>query len=165
MSSSHTGSAMLPHRSVANIRSPPSQQPAGTGPSTPMHRPISSTFGSPSSLRAEEETVIVELGTRKVRVGFAGDAAPRGTVWFSPEHHRRAGDFRAWLPDYRPDWRTRASGEKWGRDHELWRADIRGLDLGLVGDKLERALREAFTKWVPPTPDSTLRNRATTGPH
>jgi hypothetical protein len=34
----------------------------------------------------------------------------------------------------------------WGKDHELWQYDVRGVDLGLVGDKIERALREAFTK-------------------
>jgi hypothetical protein len=28
----------------------------------------------------------------------------------------------------------------------LWQYDVREVDLGLVGDKLERALREAFTK-------------------
>jgi len=139
-------SGMLPHRSVANIKSPPGIG-GSSGPSTPT-RPIVSTFASPSSLRAEEDIIVIEFGTRKIQVGFAGDPAPRGTVWFGPEQQRRVGDFRSWQPDYSTDWRKRASGGQWGRDFELWQFDVRDQDLGLVGDRVERALRDAFTKWV-----------------
>ncbi|KAK3344357.1 hypothetical protein B0T25DRAFT_324713 [Lasiosphaeria hispida] len=134
----------LPHRSVANIKSPAG---GGSGPSTPM-RSLASNFGSPSSLRAEEDLIVIEFGTRKLQVGFAGDAAPRGAIWFSPEQQRRVGDFRVWQADYQNDWKKRSYGNQWGRDHELWQSDVRGLDLGLVGDKIERALREAFTKYL-----------------
>lgn len=79
-------------------------------------------------------------------MGFSGDPVPRGTVSFGPDQQRRTGDFRAWQADYDDDWRKRLTGEQWGRDHELWDLDVRDVDLGLVGDKLERALREAFTK-------------------
>lgn len=144
--SAPVGSAPLPHRSVANIRSPPG---AGhhhqSGSSTPL-RPLPSSFGSPSSIRADEEIIIIEFGTRKLQVGFSGDPAPRGCVWFGPEQQRRAGDFRAWQTVYRQDWRAAAAGGLLGKDHELWQYDVRGSDLGLVGDKIERALREAFTK-------------------
>lgn len=132
----------LPHRSVANIRSPPH-----TGPSTPL-RPIPTNFGSPSSLRADEDIIIIDFGTRKLQVGFSGDPAPRGCVWFGPEQQRRVGDFRDWQTDYQYNWRGAAPGGAWFSDHELWRSDVRDLDLGLVGDKIERALREAFTKCV-----------------
>ncbi|KAH8878976.1 actin-like ATPase domain-containing protein [Thozetella sp. PMI_491] len=144
-----SGSASLPHRSVASIRSPVgAAAPAGPGsPHTPL-RTIASTFASPSSLRAEEDVLVIEIGTRKLRAGFAGDPVPRGTVCFGPELHRRVGDYRAWDSSYHDDWRKRAPGPLWGKDHELWRFDIRDLDLGLVGDKLERALREAFTKYL-----------------
>lgn len=81
-----------------------------------------------------------------MRVGFSGDVVPRGSVSFGPDQQRRAGDFRAWQADYDDDWRKRPTGKQWGRDHELWDLDVRDLDLGLVGDKIERALREAFTK-------------------
>jgi hypothetical protein len=81
-------------------------------------------------------------------VGFAGDSAPRGVVWFGPEQQRRIGDFRDWQTDYQQDWRSKAAGGNWGRDYELWRPDVRGLDLGQVGDKVEKAVREAYTKWV-----------------
>lgn len=147
--SAPAGSTPLPHRSVANIRSPTGagHRPSShqSGPSTPL-RPIPSNFGSPSSLRADDEIIIVEFGTRKLQVGFSGDPFPRGCVWFGPDQQRRVGDFRDWQADYRQDWRSAAAGGLWGRDHELWQYDVRGADLGLVGDKIERALREAFTK-------------------
>ncbi|KAK3387455.1 hypothetical protein B0H63DRAFT_470049 [Podospora didyma] len=140
----------LPHRSVANIRSPAAgghHHSGGSGPSTPV-RPLTSSFASPSSLRAEEDLLVIEFGIRKVQVGFAGDATPRGTEWFGPEEQRRVGDFRAWRPDYHRNWKHAASGKPWGRDHELWQADVRGQDLGLVSDKIERALRDAFTRYL-----------------
>jgi hypothetical protein len=140
--SAPAGSAPLPHRSVANIRSPS----GASGPSTPL-RPIPSNFGSPSSLRADEEIIIIEFGTRKLQVGFSGDPAPRGCVWFGPDQQRRVGDFRDWQTDYRYDWRSAAAGGRWGKDHELWQYEVRGANLGLVGDRIERALREAFTKY------------------
>jgi len=141
--SAPTGSATpLPHRAVANIKSPGG---GVSGPSTPL-RGIASNFGSPSSLRAEEDLILIEFGTRKLHVGFAGDPVPRGTVWFGPDQQRRVGDFRVWQMDYRDEWTKRASGSRWGKDHELWQPDVRGLDLGLVGDKIERAMRDAVTK-------------------
>jgi hypothetical protein len=149
--SAPAGSTPLPHRSVANIRSPPGpgagghHQSGGSGPTTPL-RPIASNFGSPSSLRADDELIIIEFGTRTLQVGFSGNPAPRGCVWFGPDQQRRVGDFRDWQTGYRHEWRSAAAGGLWGKDHELWHYDVRSVDLGLVGDKLERALREAFTK-------------------
>ncbi|KAL2159768.1 hypothetical protein VTH06DRAFT_1901 [Thermothelomyces fergusii] len=141
-------SAPFPHRSVASVRLTPGLgHHHHTGASTPL-RSISSNFGSPSSLRADEEIVIIEFGTRKLQVGFSGDPAPRGCIWFGPDQQRRAGDFRVWQTDYRYDWKTAAAGGLWGKDHELWQYDVRGVDLGLVGDKIEKALREAFTKYL-----------------
>lgn len=131
-----------PHRSVANIRSP-----TGNGPQTPL-RSISSTFGSPSALRAEEDCVVLELGSRYVRIGFAGTAVPETVVKFRREEQRRAGDFRKFAVDYDGNRWSRVNEGAWGEDCELWRSDLRGLDLGLVGDKLERAVREAYTKSV-----------------
>jgi len=142
---SSLGSAPLPHRSVANIRSPGAG--SASGPSTPL-RGIQSSFGSPSSLRADEDLLLIELGTRKLRIGFAGDPVPRGSVWFGPDQQRRVGDFRVWQPDYQDNWKQRAACGQWGQDHELWKSDVRDLDLGLVSDKIERAVREALTKWV-----------------
>src|SRR4051794_21712048 len=95
------------HRSVASIRSQPSAN-LGTpaSPHTPL-RTISSTFGSPSALRAEEDCVVIEIGSRYLRAGFAGDATPRALITFGPEEQRRPGDYRRWELGYDKDWRTR----------------------------------------------------------
>lgn len=139
------------HRRVSSIRPGISSQSANTtspgSPHTPL-RTISSAFGSPSALRAEEDCVIIELGSRYLRAGFAGDAVPKAVVDFSPEKQRRPGDYRQWEADYDQDWRKRVRGAGWGESHELWKFDLRGVDLGLVGDKIERAMREALTKLV-----------------
>ncbi|KAK0612829.1 hypothetical protein B0T17DRAFT_498750 [Bombardia bombarda] len=146
--STSTGSAILPHRSVANIRTPAGAGGQSSGLSTPNRPNVASNFGSPSSLRAEEDILIIEFGTRKLQIGFAGDAVPRGSIWFGPDQQRRVGDFREWQADYHHDWRKGASGDRWGKDHELWQSDIRGFDLGLMSDKLERVLRDAYTRYL-----------------
>ena len=134
------------HRSVSNIRPQRTVNPASPAtPHTPL-RTIPSTYGSPSALRAEEDCVIIELGSRYLRAGFAGDAVPKAVVDFSPNEQRRAGDFRKWEVGYDKSWRERIQGKGWGQAYELWKLDLRTVDLGLVGDKIERAVREAFTK-------------------
>ncbi|KAI1496282.1 hypothetical protein F5X99DRAFT_414282 [Biscogniauxia marginata] len=139
----------IPHRAVSSIRAGghSSGQGLSVTPHTPS-RPLSSSFGSPSSLRADDDVVVIELGSRKLRIGFAGDAAPKKIASFTPEQQSRAGDFRAWEADYQNDWRKRAAGKPWGFDHELWQLDARGQDVGLIADKLERELRDAFTKYL-----------------
>jgi len=135
------------HRSVSNIR--PSPNPtAPAGPHTPATRTISSSFGSPSSLRADEDCVVVEIGSRYIRVGFAGDAIPKAILDYGPEEQRRAGDYRRWTADYEKSWRTRQRGKEYGEKQELWKPDLRGIDLGLIGDKIDRAIRESFVKSV-----------------
>lgn len=138
------------HRSVSNIRPSINSQSGSGAPSTPhTHiRQLSNSFGSPSTLRAEEECIVIEIGCRYVKVGFAGDAGPKAVVNFGPEEQRRAGDFRRWQPGYDKAWRERIHGKKWGEAHELWKLDLRDVDLGLVGDKIERAVRDAYTKFV-----------------
>ncbi|KAI6711143.1 hypothetical protein PZA11_000986 [Diplocarpon coronariae] len=135
-----------PHRSVASIRSP--TQPGAIGPHTPLRTISSTNYGSPSALRAEEECVVLELGSRYLRAGFAGDALPKAVIDFGPEDQRRAGDLRKWRIDQAPPEGSHAQRKGWGESYELWKPDVRGLDLGLVGDKLDRAVREAFTKFL-----------------
>ena len=65
---------------------------------------------------------------------------------FGPEESRRVGDYRRWMPGFGERKRKRQRFDDWGDDHELWRMDVRGLDMGLVEDKIERAVREAVTK-------------------
>lgn len=64
---------------------------------------------------------------------------------FTPETSRRVGDYRSYLPGYsrrREDLKAKSS------EYELWRADLRDVDLGLLEDKLERAVREAHNKYL-----------------
>jgi hypothetical protein len=67
-------------------------------------------------------------------------------IGFGPEEQRRAGDYKKWQAGYDADWRKRGLEREWGEAHELWKLDLRCVNLGLVGDKIERALSEAFTK-------------------
>lgn len=149
-----TSGASLPHRAISSIRGGSTAadggQATGSAPRTPIRNVpnLSSTFNSPSSLRAEEDVIVIEFGSRKLLVGYAGDPVPKAHVELGPEQQRRVGDLRTWEPGYQDDWRKRASGKDWGKDHELWQLDIRGQDTGLVGDRLERALREAISKCV-----------------
>ncbi len=92
---------------------------------------------------------MIEVGARQLRIGLAGEAVCRGEVAFGPEQQRRVGDMRAWLDGYQRDWRCvgeDGAGRTWDTAYELWQPDIRRIDAGLISDKLERALREAFTK-------------------
>lgn len=152
-----TPGTTLPHRAVSSIRggatsiTTSSSNPTGSkdDPRTPLRAipSIPSTFNSPSSLRAEDDILIIEFGARKLRVGFAGDAVPKGLVIFTPPQARRVGDFRAWDVGHVDDWR-RNERDGWGWEYELWRNDVRGLDLGFVSDRMERGLRDAFNKCV-----------------
>lgn len=84
----------------------------------------------------------MQLGSRFIRAGFAGEAAPKATLECGPNEQRRAGDYRQWTEDVRSQEQTHS----WAAEREIWRQDLRDVDLGLVQDKLERTLREAFTK-------------------
>ncbi|GKT49467.1 actin-related protein 10 [Colletotrichum spaethianum] len=145
---SSTAAPSLPHRSIANIRTETGPSTGGpANPHTPS-RTVSSTFGSPSSLRAEDDNIVIELGSRFIKLGFAGEAAPKAVLSLGPEQLRRVGDFRNWDPEHKDDWRRRPTGKTWGVDHELWQYDVRTVDLGLVEDKIDRAIREALNKFL-----------------
>ncbi|KKF94720.1 Actin-related protein 10 [Ceratocystis platani] len=137
--------AGLPHRSVTSIRGGSGVADRPSPPTTPS-RPSAGSFSSPSTLRAEEDLVIVEIGSRFVRVGFAGDNAPKAYLQLRPDQQRRVGDYRMFLPGYHDAWRKRPIGKDWGKDYELWQYDLRESDLGLVQDKLDRILRDAFSR-------------------
>ncbi|KAJ3943879.1 uncharacterized protein N0V96_006812 [Colletotrichum fioriniae] len=87
---SSSAAPSLAHRSIANIRTETGSGISG-GPASP-HTPsrnISSTFGSPSSLRAEEDIIVIELGSRFIKLGFAGEPAPKAVLSLGPEQLRR----------------------------------------------------------------------------
>ncbi|PSN71922.1 actin-like ATPase domain-containing protein [Corynespora cassiicola Philippines] len=117
-------------------------------PRTPLLRSTSSLFGSPGGgFRSEDDYVIVELGSRFVRGGIPGESTPRCTLPFSPDEQRRAGDYRQWDPVHAQTRRKRKRGQEWGQEYELYRMDLSQVDLGLVEDKFERAMREAYSKY------------------
>ena len=58
------------------------------------------------------------------------------------------GDYRRWLPGYEDQPRKKRRLSEWGNDYELWRMDLREFDVRIVGDKVERAVREAYTKYL-----------------
>ncbi|KAK5126112.1 hypothetical protein LTR85_011467 [Meristemomyces frigidus] len=137
-------------RPAVRTRPPPavlgaSHRAAGTpgSPRTPLlGRSISSQFGTPGSFRAEqEEHVIYELGARHLSAGFAGESRPRCVMRFEPESGRRVGDYRGYEPNHTQKRNRRKKGDDWGAEYELYRNDVRALDLGLVEDKLGRAVR------------------------
>ncbi|KAL2859859.1 putative actin-related protein RO7 [Aspergillus lucknowensis] len=131
-------------------------QSARSPPRTPQHqlRSNNNSFASNSSgstYRVEEDAVIFELGARWLRAGFEGESEPKCIVGFGPEESRRAGDYRGYLKGtaaaedipIRP-----AKPEDWAKPYELWKMDLRDIDLGLVEDKIERAVRETYNKYL-----------------
>lgn len=125
---------------LSYLQAPPS-------PQTPR-RTISSAFSSPSNYRGEEDVLVFELGARHLSAGFAGEFYPRCNLGFGPTDSQREGDYRRWAPGFDHRSVKKREGYEWGEDHELWRMDLRELDLGLVGDKVERAAREACSKYL-----------------
>lgn len=112
-------------------------------PHTP-NRFISSNYSSPgSSFRQEEDAVIIELDSRGLKAGFEGESGPQCEIRFCQDNSRRVGDFRTWLPSHQ---RKEQPIEAWSKDYELWRTDLKDVDLGLLEDRLERAVREVYNK-------------------
>ena len=130
---------------VSSVRPSLRQAPQPSSPQTP-NRFISSNFSSPGSgFRQTEDAVIIELGSRYLRAGFEGESSPQCVLTFGPEDSRRIGDYWGWAPGGR---KKEFDIETWGQGHELWHMDLGHVDLVLVEDKLERVVREAYTKYL-----------------
>ena len=118
-----------------------------SSPHTPTRfTTIGSNFSSPgSTFRQEEDAIIIELGSRYMRAGFEGESGPQCVIPFDTESSRRVGDYRAFAPGYvhKP-----SSFEDWAKSNELWRNDLKCVDLGVVEDKLERMIREVYNKYL-----------------
>lgn len=141
----HTPSVASPslgEREYASLFSP--RTPTGGS------RLSSSAFNSPgSSFVAGDDVFVLEIGARHLNIGMGGERLPRCCVTFGPDEQRRPSDYSAWLPSRecasnRSKHSPRLkSFRRWGHDHELFQVDTRNLDLGLVVDKIERAVRKA----------------------
>jgi actin-related protein len=144
-----TSERKVPGSLSARVRgSTPRLPDVGESPRTPLLRSISSTYGSPgSSFRTEDEYVVLDLGARFLRGGVPGESAPRCSLPFGPDTQRRVGDYRQWDPSHTQTRRKRKRGLGWGEEHELYRMDLASVDLGLVQDQFERAMREAYSKY------------------
>jgi Actin len=112
-------------------------------PHTPS-RFISSNYSSPgSNFRQEEDAVIFELTPRQILAGFEGESSPQCIVNFSPENAGRMGDYNSWLPGYT---KVGTNLVDEATKHELWLNDVKDVDLGLLEDRIERAVREVYNK-------------------
>ncbi|KAH8424162.1 putative actin-related protein RO7 [Aspergillus melleus] len=144
-------------RSNPHPRAPMSFRHSQSGrPSTPQHQlrsnnsSFASTSSASSSFRGEEDAIIFEFGARWLRAGFEGDSAPVCVVGCGPEDCRRAGDYRGWVKGSQAE-ESRPQGipaEEWTGRYELWKMDLRDVDLGLVEDKIERMFRETYNKYL-----------------
>ncbi|PFH56010.1 hypothetical protein XA68_17201 [Ophiocordyceps unilateralis] len=128
------------HRSLYSIRS---TAPAQSQPHTPPRSPhvITASYGSPSAVRADDDFVLIEIGSRFIRAGFAGDSSPKAVLGWGPEQQRRVGDFGAWHRHA-----TSAVTGAWADSYQIWRFDLRDFDLDLFQHRLDRLLRDAFTR-------------------
>lgn len=104
--------------------------------------------------------MVIEIGTRYLRAGFANEATPRCEIPYTEEMWRRVGDKLAdggkrggtMLPHKAstttvetPPSKKKSTRKTRG---ELWQYDLRTLDTGLVEDLLERVLRVAYNKYA-----------------
>ena len=89
--------------------------------------------------------MVIELGSRHIKVGFEGDYGPQCCVALGPQNARRVGDYRDWAP---ATTLKEKSFEAWSKQRELWTMDIDNFELGLMEDKIERAIREVYNKYL-----------------
>lgn len=127
---------------------------AGTSPRSPrtpqpaLGRSISAQFGSPGAFREQEDVIVYNLDARYFTAGFAGESRPRCVLPFTPDSARRVGDHRPFDVDYIKNARNRFVEKEWNSGYELYQADLRELDLGLIEDKLDRALRTTMINFL-----------------
>ncbi|KAJ6166943.1 hypothetical protein N7470_002390 [Penicillium chermesinum] len=139
---------------ASNLRHSEAARPAS--PHTPQQQlrsgnnSFASTTSPGSSFRNEDDAIIFELGARWLRAGFEGNSSPTCVIGFGPEGSRRAGDYRGWIEGNAGTRPLPAplNAEDWVRDYELWRLDLRQIDLGLVEDKIERVFRETYNQYL-----------------
>ncbi|KAH0605902.1 uncharacterized protein H6S33_004359 [Morchella sextelata] len=86
-----------------------------------------------------EDPLIFEIGSRLLRAGFAGESAPRCVLeWSNEVFWCREGIV----------WTGGASNRDEDGRGELWRGDLRSVELGVVEDVVERGVRMAYNKYL-----------------
>lgn len=145
---------------LASVQSPGSPTSPRT-PRTPLlGRSFSSNFASPElGFRQDDDYFVFEFSHRFLRAGLGGESTPRCIYSFGPEAQAIAGDYSRWSSSgSHKGLSSRAEASSaWAHDYELWQMDLRNIDLGLVGDKVERALRDAIHDQVLVLDDSKKR--------
>lgn len=113
-------------------------------PVTPPTRYISSTYSTPgSTFGQEQDAVILELNSRYIKAGIEGESYPQCRYNLIPLAAKRVDDYRQHLPSYV---HPKEDLERWGDGYEFWKNDVKNMDLGLLSDNLERAVREINNK-------------------
>ncbi|KAI1975557.1 hypothetical protein LOZ55_004658 [Ophidiomyces ophidiicola] len=117
-----------------------------------MHSPFTGPSSPGSSFRHEEDSVIIEIGSRYLRAGFEGNSVPMCIVGFNPEEGRRVGDYRGWIKSTDQDAQIGKIPPtplgQWSTKYELWTKDIRDFDISFFEAKLERSIRELYNKYL-----------------
>ncbi|KAL7272274.1 hypothetical protein RUND412_004924 [Rhizina undulata] len=129
-------SSTSPYRASSSLR--PSSYSAT--PLTPRH-----TYTPPTTLHNAEDALVFEIGTRFLRAGFANEPFPRCELDWSTHAYRRAGDRISSVRKPRAKRKDPVGAAEKG---ELWREDLRGFEVGLVEDLVERAVRVAYNKYL-----------------
>ncbi|KAI9791195.1 MAG: hypothetical protein M1816_004187 [Peltula sp. TS41687] len=122
--------------------------PPASTPRTPDRGfPSSLSYSSPSFAgRSADDPVVLEFGGRFLRAGFAGDSSPLYCLDFGPSQQQRAGDYRQWEYTREGQLVDRKRNQDGIEAYELWPIDLRTVDLGLIEDKIERAVRHLYTR-------------------
>ena len=110
------------------------------------------------AFRADDDTFVFEIGSRFLRAGLGGESQPRYRLSFGPEPSAKLSEHAANRLHEKQQSSKALTYSEWAFDHELWQVDVRELDLGLVGDKLERRLREAIADYVLVMDDAKKRS-------
>ncbi|MDI1487574.1 MAG: hypothetical protein OHK93_006844 [Ramalina farinacea] len=128
------------------------------------------SYRHPGTASDTDDPVIFSLSTRFLCAGFGGETASRCRIAFDTALRRRVGDYSAYIPDegLKKTRKKRKKGKvdapAWGVEVEGWSMDLHssrskvgqaangerggraGISVGLTGDLVERAVREAYTR-------------------
>lgn len=152
---------MATHATPSNRQAFPTRTSSLIAPNLTPSRTVSSTLQSYTTptgttaagasgglyLHHSEDPLIFEIGSRLLRAGFANEGAPRCVLeWTNEVFWTREGYIWGGVRD-------KTDGEGRG---ELWKVDLRNVEIGVVEDVVERGVRMAYNKFVSPIYISSL---------